>query len=149
MLPMITMKLMTGMITCQQRVHHMQLIVRIYPHRHVSHNSFLRMMLKHRSQKGKPSLWKKLGSSNGRSQPYYKGKLIDGARHGTEEIGLTSHTKQPQHHFTPNASTACIPSRMLFLHLRHLGIRRRTWHASQYGWPRYTVKPTSSASLSP
>jgi hypothetical protein len=27
------------------------------------------MMLKHRSQKGRPSLWKKLGSSNGRSQP--------------------------------------------------------------------------------
>lgn len=60
---------------------------------------------------------------------------------------LTAHVKHSQHHFPPSASTACIPSRILFLHFLHFGIRSRTWHASQYGWPLYTVKPTSSSAL--
>lgn len=60
---------------------------------------------------------------------------------------LTAHVKHSQHHFPPSASTACMPSRMLFLHFLHFGIRRRTWHASQYGWPLYTVNPTSSSAL--
>lgn len=61
---------------------------------------------------------------------------------------LTAQTKHSKHHFPPNASTAREPSRMLRLHSRHFGARSRTWHASQYGWPRYTVNPTSAPSSS-
>ena len=43
-------------------------------------------MLKHRSQNGRPSLWKKLGSSNGRSQPCDSGESID-----TEDGRICAH----------------------------------------------------------
>lgn len=61
----------------------------------------------------------------------------------------TSHTKHPQHHLAPSASTALTPSLILLLHPLHFGIRSRTWHASQYAWPLYTVNPTSSSINSP
>ena len=65
-----------------------------------------------------------------------------------EERKLTAQVKQAQHHLPPSASTALIPSVIVFLHALHFGFRKRTWHASQYGCPLYTVKPTSSPSSS-
>jgi len=54
---------------------------------------------------------------------------------GTKKTGLTAHTKQPQHHFPPRASTACISSVILALHFLHFGERSFSWHVLQYGYP--------------
>lgn len=66
-----------------------------------------------------------------------------------ERQKTTVQTKHSQHHLPPSASTARIPSRMLFLHLLHFGILNRTWQFSQYGCPLYTVNPTSASSNVP
>ena len=102
-------------------------------------------MLKQCSQNGLPSRWKNAGFSNGLSQLCTQHE--SGTNHTQRKGTRTAQVKHSQHHFPPSASTACIPSRMLFLHFLHLGIRSRTWHVSQYGWPLYTVKPTSSSAL--
>ena len=54
----------------------------------------------------------------------------------------TAQTKHSQCHFPPSASTAGVCSLILFLHRLHFGILSLTWQFSQYGCPRYTVKPT-------
>lgn len=55
---------------------------------------------------------------------------IEGTDKNTQKpkVGVerTVQTKHSQHHLPPSASTALIPSRMLFLHFLHFGILNRT-----------------------